>query len=389
MKKIKSLLKNNGIIYFLYNRIISIFIRFIGLFCPIDNKLVLINSFGGAKFNDSPKAIYDYMINSKKYKDYKIIWALDNPNIIDNCNVKYVKNNSLKFFITALKAQYWITNSSMERGLKFKKKKTIYINTWHGSALKKMGFDTETTTSKFRVSKPDIFYAQSEYDKETFARAFKYNKGIIRIIGLPRNDELCNFSNDDILLIKKKLNIYLNKKVILYAPTFREYNYDINGCFIAPPIDIRKWEKRLSKDYVLLFRAHYEVNKVLNIENSDFIYNVTDYQYLNDLLKISDILISDYSSIMIDYSILERPIFAYTYDYEEYNEKRGLYFDLSKVLPNGIQKTEDDLLNKIINCDFKRQKNLTKIFKNKFVEKSGNASKYIDKIIQEKIGDSK
>ena len=98
-------------------------------------------------------------------------------------------------------------------------------------------------------------------------------------------------------------------------------------------------------------------------------------------MKISDILISDYSSIIFDYSILERPIYSYAYDLDEYEEKRGIYLDLEKELPNGISKTEDELLEKIANCDFDSQKEKTKKFKKKYIENDGNARKYIDKII--------
>ena len=383
MKKIKTLLKNYSIFYFIYNRTFSFLLKIIGFFCRTNEKLILFNSYGGAKFGDSPKCIYDYMISSNKYKDYILVWALDNPKLVGDKNVNVVKNNTPKFFITALKAKYWITNSSMERGLKFKKKQTIYINTWHGTALKKMGKDINTSNpvAKFKTTPADILYVQGQYDINFFVSAYNFDKNTMRLVGLPRNDELCNVKEEEVIQIKKKLNLPLDKKIILYAPTFREYNYDINGCFIAPPIDIKKWESKLSKDYIVLFRAHYEVNKVLNIENNGFIYNYTDYPSLNDLLKISDILISDYSSIMVDYSILERPIYAYTYDYEEYIEKRGMYVDLKKVLPNGIQEDEDSLLEQICSCNFKEQKAKTKKFKDKFVEKCGSATKYIDEII--------
>ncbi len=382
MNKLKSIIKNNKIIYFIYNYTFSFILKLIGLFCKIDNKLILFNSFGGAKYDDSPKVIYEYMKKNKEYEKYKLIWVLDNPDIINDLSIRTVKNNSIKFFITALKAKYWITNSSMERGLKFKKKKTIYINTWHGTPLKKMGIDTITTTSKFRVSKPDIFYCQSVYDANVFSKSFQYDKKTMKIKGLPRNDELCDTKLEEIRNIKEKLKIPFDKKVILYAPTFREYNCDINGCFIAPPIDIHKWKDKLSNEYIVLFRAHYEVNKILNIKDDKFIYNMTDYSNLNELLKISDILISDYSSIMIDYSILERPIYSYCYDYEEYLQKRGLYFDLREKLPNGICTNEDDLLKQIQECDFEKQKIKTRKLKEEFVQVYGNARKYIDEIIK-------
>ena len=379
--KIKWVLKGSKTAYFLYNRILSAALKFWGLFSRINKKLILINSYGGAKYDDSPRAIYEYMKTNPKYNDYEIVWAFDRLPKNAPKNIKWVKNNSIKFFKTALKAKYWITNSSMERGLKFKKKKTTYIDTWHGTALKKMGYDTGETTKKYKVSKPDIFYCQSEYDKETFVRAFRYPESCMRIVGLPRNDELAHVTNEQISEIRQKLNIPKNKKIILYAPTFRDYATDTKGNYLAPPFDVEKWRKALSKEYVILFRAHYAVSKVANIKYDDFIRDATAYENLNELMMASDILVSDYSSIMIDYSILERPIFAYGYDLEEYEEKRGLYFDLNKTLPNGIQKTEDEIINKIRTINLADQKKRTLKFKNRFVEKCGHATKYIDEII--------
>ena len=106
MNRIKNILKTNKIIYYLYNHIISALIRFIGLFIRTDNKLILFNSFGGKRFDDSPKAIYDYMLTSRKYKDYKLIWALDDPSKFNIKKQHVVKNSTLGFFITALKAKY-------------------------------------------------------------------------------------------------------------------------------------------------------------------------------------------------------------------------------------------------------------------------------------------
>lgn len=200
--------------------------------------------------------------------------------------------------------------------------------------------------------------------------------------GLPRNDELYDVTEKEIDSLRDKLNIPKNKKVILYAPTFREYSRDKNGCVISPPININEWKEKLSDKYVILFRAHYEINNILGIKNNDFIKNVSDYNNLNELMKISDILISDYSSIMFDYSILKRPIFSYAYDYDEYLEKRGMYIDIKKELPNGICETEQELLEQIVDCNFEEQREKTEKFLQKYVETNGNARKYIDKIIK-------
>lgn len=379
--KVKNILKQNIIIYNIYSFVFNLIFKILKLFIRVKDDIILINSFGGNKYDDSTRVIFEYMKKQEKYKKFKIYWAFHNPDDFEIEGAEKIKSDTLKYFIIALKAKYWITNSAIERGLKFKNKKTVYINTWHGSAIKKMGIDAPKNSFKFKSSEFDIFYAQSQYDIDVFSRAFEIPKEKFALVGLPRNDELFNIDNKEINEIKNKLNIPKDKKIILYAPTFREYNRDINGCIIAPPVDIEKWKNKLSDKYIVLFRAHYEVNKVLGIKNDEFIYDMSKYANLNELMKISDILISDYSSIIFDYSILKRPIYSYSYDLEEYIEKRGMYFDISQELPNGICKTEDELLSKISNCNFEEEAEKTEIFFKKFVQNDGNARKYIDNII--------
>lgn len=377
-----NLLKNNQFFYWLYSTIMNLFLGILRIFIKVDEHVILFNSFGGKKFDDSPKAIFEYMSNEEKYKEYKFYWGIDEPEKFIIKKAIVLKNNSLKYFMTALRAKYWITNSSIERGLKFKNKKTIYINTWHGTAIKKIGFDMQEDEGvTLKVTEPDFYYAQSKYDIDIFSGAFRFPKEKILLSGLPRNDELCYVKSERIDKIKQKLNIPLNKKVIMYAPTYREYERDKFGCILKPPVNLGEWRKQLSDKFVVLFRAHYEVNKALDIKNDDFIKDMSNYENLNELLIITDILISDYSSIMIDYAILERPIFSYAYDYEKYNKKRGLYIDLEKELPNGYYKREDQILEAIKNCDYEEQKEKTNNFKQKYVQVLGNASKYIDNII--------
>ncbi len=380
--RIKTILKTNTFIYKIYYFSFNFFLSILRIFIKVEDDIILMNSFGGQKYDDSTRVIFEYMKTQEKYKKYKIYWAFHNPEKFEIEGAEKIKTDTLHYFIIALKAKYWITNSSIERGLKFKNKKTLYINTWHGSIIKMTGDDAHIKAFDFNVSKYDIMYAQNKLDLEVMPRVFRIPKERVVLAGLPRNDELFVTTEEEIIKIREKLNIPKDKKVIMYAPTFREFYIDKDGCFIAPPINIEKWREKLSNKYVVLFRAHYEVNKVLGIKTDDFIINVSDYPNLNELMKISDILISDYSSLMFDYSILERPIYSYAYDYEEYEEKRGFYVDLEEYLPNGICKTEDELLEKIVNCDFEQEKIKMKKFKKIYVENDGNARKYIDKIIK-------
>lgn len=384
MKRVTNILKTNKYIYFIYWMTFSLLLKIIGMFIKTDKKTILFNSYGGKKFDDSPKIIYEYMIKQKQYNDYKFYWSFDTPDDIAIPKGEKLKNNSLRFFLVALKAKYWITNSGIERGLKFKKKSTIYVNTWHGSPIKHIGLDENKSKVQLKTSKPDYFFVQSQYDYNILKRVFNLSDSNMVPVGLPRNDILSTYDENDVNSIKNKLNIPLEKKVILYAPTFREYTRDSEGCFLKPPINFEKWKKELSDEYIVLFRAHYEVVKLINFEETNFVKNFSDYKNLNDLLIISDILISDYSSIIFDYSITEKPIYNYVYDFDEYYEKRGLYFNIKEKMPNNCFENEEEMIKKIKNIDFDEEREITKKFRSEFVEYYGNATKYIDRIMRGK-----
>ena len=157
----------------------------------------------------------------------------------------------------------------------------------------------------------------SAFCTEKFVSAFDLkDKSIVKEVGYPRNDFLYKYTDKDINRIKRSLGISKDKKVILYAPTWRDdqhksgvgYTYEVN-------INFDKLRKELSKDYVILFRAHYFVSSIFDFSKYEgFIYNVSNVDNVNDLYVISDLLITDYSSVFFDYSILKRPVLFYMYD---------------------------------------------------------------------------
>ena len=227
--------------------------------------------------------------------------------------------------------------------------------------------------------------AQSEHDLNIFARVFHAEKESFLLSDLPRNDELAGEQSvERINEIKAKLDIPLDKKVILYMPTYREYLMDENyNNYIKPPMTLTKWAEALKDEYVLLFRAHYAVNKALDLKNDGFVYDVSAYPKINDLYIASDILISDYSSAYMDYAILERPMLCFAYDLDEYEEKRGLYLKLDEALPCEICDNEDSLISQITDLNYAEASARTRVFKERFAPYAGNASKIVvDEIIK-------
>ncbi len=365
------ILKHNMFIQRFYKVCMSFVFRLIGLFVATDKDLVLFSSFMGSKFNDSPKAIYDAMCADMGYSRYKCIWAFDNPE--NYPDLQTVKIDTLKYFLTALKAKYWVTNTNIERGLSFKKKNTVYLNTWHGIALKKIGNDCPGRKD-YNFDQVNYLCVSGKYDEQVFRTAFNANSKSYLKCGMPRNDELWSAEDNDKETIRKKLGISFDKTVILYAPTWRDSVDGGKSYAITPPIDFNKWKERLGEKYVVLFRAHHITTKVLDVQFDDFMRDASDYPNVNELMIASDMLITDYSAIAFDYSILGRPILCYAYDYDTYLSERGTYFDIDEKYPNESCKTEKDLLDMIIGLDFDEQAEKTRAFRDFFLEYHGNAT---------------
>ena len=359
------ILKHNKLIQKLYVVIMSFVFKVCGTFLKTDDKLVLFVSFMGKNFNDSPKVLYDYMQSHPEYKGYRCVWAFEHPENFSE--LETVKIDTPAYFKMALKAKYWITNTNIERGLKFKKKGQVYLNTWHGIALKYIGNDCPGRKD-YNFDTLDYLTVSGDYDERVFKSAFNARESSYLRCGMPRNEELWLADENKKAAMRKKFGIPESKKVILYAPTWRESTDGGKSYAIKPPIHFHEWEKELGNEYVVLFRAHHQTTKVLGVEYNDFVRNASDYPAVNDLMIAADILITDYSAIAFDYSILCRPIFCYAYDYDSYLAERGTYFAVDEKYPNKSCRTESELLQRIKNVDYAAECANTKRFRDEFVQ---------------------
>ena len=327
----------------------------IGIF-PKDKKLMMFESFHGKQYSDSPRAIYEYM--NKKYPSYKLVWSVDKSSVklFESYNVPYIRRLTLKWLFTMPRAQYWINNVRLPKWMP-KPRGTVYLQTWHGTPLKKLGLDIEevympgTTTNTYRnniINESNnwtYLISPNNYSSEVFKRAFQF-KGEIIESGYPRNDILYNAELSQVQKIKEKVGIPVNKKVILYAPTWRDDDfYKVGQYKFTFQFELEKMKERFGDDFVLLTRMHYLVAESFDFTvYGDFIKDVSSYPDIADLYLISDLLITDYSSVFFDYANLKRPIIFFMYDLDDYRDRlRGFYFDIEKDAPGPIVKTEDEL----------------------------------------------
>jgi CDP-glycerol glycerophosphotransferase len=389
-RRIVFYLKNSNFFSELYFLVGTFLVNLLKLFVKPDPKLALFVSYGGKKCNDSPYAIYQAMKADSRFKDWKLVWAFIEPE--EQSVQNKVKIDSPSYFKTCLAARVWVTNSGIKRYLNFSGKHTFFVNTWHGIPLKKIGIDEEGVKKsrvfarkwfEFKMANINLFHA--EYDLKVLEHVFNAPRSSFYPFGLPRNDQLFrNRDNDELKAdIKRKLNISSDKKVVLYAPTVRgeQVTGDKDNVF-RNPFHFEEWQKKFP-NLVILFRAHYFVNESENT-NYPNVINVTDYPSIEELYLISEFLISDYSSVFFDYSILERPMFCYAYDLEAYKKYQGLYLSPEMILPH-VAYNEVELLTQINQYAFEDDDRTSVDFRNKFLGKTeGHATeKVIDKIYSE------
>ncbi len=324
----------------------------------VNEKLILFQSTHGTKYNDSPKAIFTNILYDNYFKDYTFVWAFKNCEkySFDDPRVKTVEYGSNDYLSIASQAKYIITSTRLLNFIKLKRGQK-YIQTWHGTPLKKLGVDISHTTNirtstkdyklmnKLDSHKITYFISPNNYATSKFISAFELRKSQIFECGYPRNDFLVNHKISDVINLRKKLNIPFDKKVVLYAPTWRDNSYTLKeGYTDNSPINLEELSKQLD-EHIILYRSHYMSKPKEQFEN---VIDVSDYDDINDLYIVSDILVTDYSSVFFDFAILRKPIIFYMYDLEEYqNKTRGFYFNIEQILPGPIVKTKSELIKHI------------------------------------------
>ena len=386
LQKLQKTKKYKKICNKLYNKV------FIKL--PINKKRVMFESFLGRNVSGNPKYLYEQMIKDGLDNKYDLIWILNNIDEPINGSGKKVKRKTLKYYYYMATSKYWIFNCRQADEI-IKRKENIYLQTWHGTPLKKLAMDMDnvnmagqTDINEYKEKfynnsrRWDYLLIQNDYSREIFKKAFAFNKTILN--GYPANDILYTENNkESIDKIKDKLNIPKNKKIILYAPTWRDDNFYKKGHYrMNIELDLDRMQKELGNEYIILLRMHYLITNNINIEKyKGFVYDYSQGYDIQELYLVSDILITDYSSVMFDYSNLNRPIIFFTYDIEQYRDAlRGFYFDFEEEAPGPLVVDTEGVIECLKSIDDinKQYKNKKEKFYNKFCHiDDGNKAKEI------------
>lgn len=326
------------------------------LLLPVQKNLIVFESGAGRSYAGNPRAIYEEMVRNNLDSRFICVWSLENPHLEIAGKCRKVKRLRWRYFYYMARAKYWVFDGRHPAWIK-KRAGTIYIQTWHGTPLKKLALDLTTLNmggdrdlaaykAAFveNVKQWDILLSQNRYATEIFRRAFDFT-GEIWEIGYPRNDALVKGERAG---LRERLGLPRDKKLILYAPTWRDDRYYTYGRYkFEFFFDLHQVKNALESQAVLLCKPHYLVADRPQPSDS-FVHWFPPEQDIRELLLVADALITDYSSVMFDYSILGRPMIFYMHDADHYrDEVRGFYFDLAACAPGPVVTDTESLIHEL------------------------------------------
>ena len=347
-----------------------------------DNWVIFYDLFSKNGNGDSIRPIAEEL--RKQRPDMKFFFVSKTLKYIDMAD-EIIKPHTLRFNYVMYKAKYLLSPMGFPK--KNKREGQVWVQTWHGTPLKKLYLSREDT-QKFRkdvkqYEKADFFCISCDFCKTAFSEAMLIKEEQFLPSGLPRNDILSNYDENLINSVKEELKLPKDKKVLFYCPTWRRYDFKA-----VLPFDMQKMREALGDEYCLLIRSHAGKHQwvdcndnPVDVEDGKFCFNVANYPDISHLYLVSDIHITDYSSSMFDYGILERPQIFYAYDLAQYEKEFQLYFDYKDVICGDMPVNTDELIDAVKNLQPDYEK--IKAFKNRFCtyEKGDAAKKVIEAML--------
>lgn len=375
--------------FYIYEKCMILPYYFFRIF-PVKKGKIVFSNFEGKGYGDNPKYIAEEIIRQNFNCD--LVWLVDsNTEMSLPHEIRVVNIRSLKAVFELVTAKIWVDNNRKSFVTR-KRKNQFYIQTWHGCLMIKMiEKDAECKLPFLYVKSAindskliDLCLSNSEFMTNFYKSSFWYSGEILRS-GFPKSDPLINNNIGQCIKIKSSLNLKLDTNIVLYAPTFRNSkNIDIYNLNYQEIIDGLKL--KFGDDWLVLVKLHPsmsgESDKMKFCSN---VINVSNYNDIQDLMLISDVLITDYSSTMFEFSLLRRPVFLYAPDICDFVKERGLYFDFNE-LPFPVSENMKGLKEKIYDYnEITYNPNVNSFFDRMGITENGTASKTVVEIIKHQI----
>ncbi|GHC89220.1 hypothetical protein GCM10007079_35010 [Nocardiopsis terrae] len=322
---------------------------------------VLFDTYTGRQYSDSPQSIYAELRKRERWADYPMSWLVADGQVRLPDDLTPVRHRGEEYYRELARSRYLVSNSR-QPGWFHRHPDQVVVQTWHGSMLKRIGFDVENIRGKSRdyfdklaweTQQWDYLVSPSPWATPILRSAFRFDGEILET-GYPRNDIFFSPEREAVAeRTRRLLGLPEGKKVVLYAPTWRDDKYYTRGKHkLDLHLDLRRMYDKLGDDHVLLVRRHPRVVDSVPIVGEDFVYDVSLYPEIQELFLITDVLVTDYSSMMFDFANTGRPMLFFTYDLESYRDNlRGFYFDFEETAPGPLLTRSDDVIGALLDID--------------------------------------
>ncbi|UED86467.1 CDP-glycerol glycerophosphotransferase family protein [Streptomyces profundus] len=355
---------------------------------------VFYNSFGGKQFSDSPRAIHEELV--RRGVEVEHLWSVADEQVALPPGVRPIEWHSTEWYEALARSRYVVTNVGLGDWYERREGQCV-VQTWHGTPLKKIGADllgTPKANLAYIASLPhrfrqfDIVVSPNSFTTPIMRNAFRC-EGEVLEAGYPRNDIFHRPDREKIAQrVRATLGIPEGKKVVLYAPTWRDDQRHTASKFkLDLQVDLTAAREALSDDHVFLFRKHPKILDAIPGAGQGFVYDVSAYPDIAELYLITDVLITDYSSVLFDFAHSGRPMLFFTYDLEHYRDTlRGFYFDFTEKAPGPLIKTSPELVAAIRDSASVRREYAAKYerFVKEFCEPSDGlaTSRVVDRMLE-------
>jgi CDP-glycerol glycerophosphotransferase len=320
---------------------------------PIDPDLAVYTAYWFRGYACNPRAIYEKARDLAPH--VRGVWVVKRS-AVDQIpeGVEHVVVNTREYFDLIARAKYFVSNVNFPNHL-VKRAGTVHVMTHHGTPLKRMGLDLRHAAAGGRqmdfakllqrIERWDYSISSNAFSTLIWERVYPGRYETLEV-GYPRNDVLAAATEADVAAARRELGLDPATTVVLYAPTHREY---LDG--YVPVVDLGRVAEGLGPGHVLLARLHYFYDSdplVRDLHRAGRIRDVASHPSIERLCLAADVLVTDYSSIMFDYAVLNRPIVIHAPDWEQYRALRGTYFDLMAEAPGIVTRTEPELVDALV-----------------------------------------
>ncbi|MFJ9826128.1 CDP-glycerol glycerophosphotransferase family protein [Streptomyces sp. NPDC101160] len=315
--------------------------------------VVLYASFSGRQYSDSPRAVYEELV--RQGSDLEHVWVVEDLRAEIPKGVRVIRRWSREWYEALGTSRYIVTNTHLPFWIE-RREGQVIVQTWHGTPLKRIGHDIDSVQfadrkylEKVAQETPSwsFMVSPNRFSTPIMKRAFQYDGEILES-GYPRNDGLLSDKTEDLArAVRERIGLPEGKKVVLYAPTWRDDQFYKAGAYrFDMRVDIEQAKAKLGDDHVLLVRKHSNIVDAVPGAGDGFVFDVSSYPDIAELFLITDVLVTDYSSLMFDFANTGRPMLFFTYDLEYYRDQlRGFYFDFEKRAPGPLLQTSDELID--------------------------------------------